>query len=74
MKGVLNFLLAVWERAKKETEIETREISDKNLEIEENKTFTYIALSSDKFFSENSLKDSSKNTLKEVSSSNKKDN
>ncbi len=52
---VLNLLLAACERAERETKAEIGEISEENLEVERNKMFIHIALSSDKFLLEDSL-------------------
>lgn len=57
LKRALNLLLAACKRTERETKVETGEISEKNSEVKENKTFIHIILSSDKFLLENSLEE-----------------
>lgn len=53
-------MLAACKRAEKEKEAETRELyEEENSEQEENETFTYTALSSEGFFSGESLEEKS---------------
>ena len=56
----MHLFLAACEQAEKEKKAETGELSkEKNSEREENETFTYTALSSEGFVSENSSEEKS---------------